>query len=131
MPLKPSISPLSLTVIILGMALPLSHTIPTAAQTTASETTVALCETSDQTIRIYRANGETLMRAYDRQDGFFGMNRTPVSAETLPQGTRYTNQFGEQTVTTIVNANGSDCTIQLGSTCPCRWHPLAEWPSRL
>jgi hypothetical protein len=129
MPLKPSISPLSLTVIILGMALPLSHTIPTAAQTTASETTVALCETSDQTIRIYRANGETLMRAYDRQDGIVWMNRTPVSAETLPQGTRYTNQFGEQTVTTIVNANGSDCTIQLGSNAPAAGTLLQSGPA--
>ncbi|NMF86140.1 hypothetical protein [Nodosilinea sp. P-1105] len=118
MQVKTSISPVRLTVIILGMALPLSHTIPTAAQTTASENTLALCETPDQTIRIYRTNGETLMRAYNRQDGILWMNRTPVSAETLPQGTRYTNQFGEQTVTTFVSANGSDCTIQLGNNAP-------------
>ncbi len=118
MQVKTSISPVRLTVIILGTALPLGHGISTAAQTTASETTLALCETPDQAIRIYRTNGETLMRAYDRQDGIIWMNRTPVSAETLPQGTRYTNQFGEQTVTTFVSANGSDCTLQLGSKAP-------------
>ena len=101
------------------------------AQTTAPDTTLALCETSDQTIRIYRTDGETLMRAYDRQDGVVWMNRTPVSAASLPEGTRYTNQFGEQTVTTTVNANGSDCTVQLGNNAPRSRHPIAEWPSYL
>ncbi len=118
MRLKTSVFPLSLTVIALSAALPLSHAIPTAAQTTAAETTVALCETPGQTVRIYRTNGETLMRAYDRQDRITWMNRTAVSAETLSDGTRYTNQLGEQTVTTFVSVNGRDCTIQLGNNAP-------------
>jgi len=126
MQLKASLAPIGLAVIALGTALPLS---PAVAQTTAPDTTLALCETSDQTIRIYRTDGETLMRAYDRQDGVVWMNRTPVSAASLPEGTRYTNQFGEQTVTTTVNANGSDCTVKLGNNAPAAGTLLQNGPA--
>ena len=94
------------------------HVSSAMAQTTASETTLALCETPSQTIRIYQVDGETLMRAYDRQGQITWMNRTPVSAETIPEGTRYTNLFGEQTVITVVNTSSNDCTVQLGDNVP-------------
>lgn len=115
MQINASIFSLSLAIIALGTALPLS---PAVAQATAPETTLALCETPGQTIRIYRTDGETLMRAYNRQDRVVWMNRTPVKAATLSEGTLYTNQLGEQTVATLVNANGSDCSVQLGSNAP-------------
>jgi hypothetical protein len=46
------------------------------------------------------------------------MNRTPVSAETTPEGTRYTNLFGEQTVIIQVNPSRNTCTVQLGTNAP-------------
>lgn len=116
--LKTVLSPISLVFIALSMAAPPGNAVFTLAQTNASETTLALCETPSQSIRIYRLEGELLMRAYDRQNGIVWMNRTPVSPETFPTGTRYTNQFGEQTVTLLVSASGSDCTVQLGDNAP-------------
>ena len=47
---------------------------PAAAQAADQEKILALCETPNQTIRIYQVNGETRMRAYDRQ------NNAPESA---------------------------------------------------
>jgi len=111
-------NPLTLFLVASSATSLVVHRSSATAQTTAPETTLALCETPDQTIRIYQANGETLMRAYDRGDNIVWMNRTPVSAETSPEGTRYTNLFGEQTVVTQVNPGSNTCTIQLGNTAP-------------
>ena len=71
------------------------------------------------------------MRAYDRQDGVVWMNRTPVSAASLPEGTRYTNQFGEQTVTTTVNANGSGLyrSARKGNNAPAAGTLLQNGPA--
>jgi hypothetical protein len=88
------------------------------AQTPTTETTVALCETPSQSVRIYQTDGETLMRAYDRQDEVVWMNRTPVSTETVALGTQYTNQLGEQTVTTVISSGDNSCTVQVGSNAP-------------
>lgn len=129
MQLNMSLSPLSLAVVALSTVLPLSTTLPTLAQTTAAETTLALCETPSHAIRIYRTDSETLMRAFNRQDGIVWMNHTPVSTETLSEGTRYINQLGEQTVTTLAKANGSDCTVQLGSNAPEAGTLLSNGPA--
>jgi hypothetical protein len=104
--------------IALGAVTTVPSPSPAVAQTTSPETTLALCETPSQTVRIYQANGETLMRAYDRGDNIIWMDRTPVSTETILNGTRYANLRGEQTVTTVVNTDGSTCTLQLGSNPP-------------
>lgn len=87
-------------------------------QAIAQESTIALCETPGQTVRIYSMGGQAYMRAFDRQDGIVWMNRTPVSAETLPDGTAYTNLRGEQTVSTFVNNNARDCAIRIGNNRP-------------
>jgi hypothetical protein len=88
------------------------------AQTNHQETVLALCETPNHTIRIYQGNGETLMRAYDRQNNVVWMDRTPVSIERTVEGNRYTNLMGEQTVTTLVNTGTGDCSVQLGDNAP-------------
>jgi len=88
------------------------------AQTNDPETVLALCETPNQTIRIYQGNGETLMRAYDRQNNIVWLDRTPVSIERSAEGTRYSNLMGEQTVTTLVNTAIGNCSVQLGNNAP-------------
>lgn len=83
----------------------------------AQETTLAFCEAPSQTIRIYQTEGQTYLRAYDRQDRIVWMN-TPASTETNPEGTLYKNLRGEQTVTLFAYTNGTDCSIQIGNSSP-------------
>lgn len=118
MQLKASISLAGLVVMAFGVVTASGNRSAAVAQNADTEITLALCETPSQTVRIYQADGETLMRAYDRGDNIIWLDRTPVSAETTPEGTRYTNQFGEQAVITQVNSINSTCTIQLGTNDP-------------
>lgn len=92
------------TVILLG-----------AKPAVAQETTVALCQTPTQTIRIYQNAGQTYMRAYNRQDQVVWMNQTPVSTEANPEGKLYKNLRGEGTVSLFAYSNGESCSIQIGS----------------
>jgi hypothetical protein len=118
MQFKSSISSFGLALVAFSAISSTGNGTSAMAQTTASEKSLALCETPSQTVRIYRMNGDTLMRAYDRQDGIVWMNRTPVSAASTADGIQFTNSFGEQTVTTAVNIGSDDCTIQLGNRAP-------------
>ena len=118
MQLKASISLAGLVVMAFGVVTASGNRSVAVAQNAGTEITLALCETPSQTVRIYQADGETLMRAYDRGDNIIWMNRTPVSAETTPEGIRYTNQFGEQAVITQVNPISNTCTVQLGTNDP-------------
>ncbi len=116
--LKTSMTSISLILIAL-ITTPLANTANIAlAQDQSSESTLMRCDTPSQSIRIYRRAGETLMRAYDRKNTVVWLNDTPVTSERLPEGTRYTNQFGEQTVILLARANGTDCTVQLGDMRP-------------
>lgn len=118
MPVKIVISSLGLVLGASSITPFIGHGNFAIAQITAAETTLALCETPSQTVRIYQVDGDTLMRAYDRQDQIIWINRTPVSTETTPEGIRYTNLFGEQTVTTVVNTDSNNCTVQLATNTP-------------
>jgi hypothetical protein len=91
----------------------------------AQETTLALCETSDQTVRVYNVGDQTYMRAFDRQNSIVWMDRTPTRAEyntEVPseayEGPRYTSLMGEQRVIVAVNAATNGCSIQLGTNVP-------------
>ncbi|WOD37027.1 hypothetical protein [Nodosilinea sp. E11] len=95
----------------------------------AQETTFALCEAANYTVRVYSSSGQTLMRAYDRQQNVVWMNQTPVSTETIPQGTVYTNTRGEQTVKLLVNSTTDNCTIQVGTRSPQTGQLLSYSPS--
>lgn len=84
----------------------------------AQETTLALCDTPSQSIRIYQTEGQLYMRAYDRQDRIVWINHTPVSADVNPEGILYKNLRGEQSATLFASTNGTDCSIQIGSRSP-------------
>ncbi|MEG3439839.1 hypothetical protein V0288_22110 [Pannus brasiliensis CCIBt3594] len=84
----------------------------------AAEKTIAVCQTARQTMRIYRLDGKNYLRAINRRDGIVWMNRTPVSTESNPEGTLYTNLRGEQTVKVFVYRNGRDCSIEIGKKPP-------------
>jgi hypothetical protein len=87
-------------------------------QAIAQETTLALCETPSQTVRIYSMGGQSYLRAFDRQDGVVWMNQTPVRTEIAPEGTRYTSLRGEQTVSLFVNRDANNCAIQIRNYQP-------------
>jgi hypothetical protein len=122
--LKKVLVPVGLVGVTLGAIAPLGSMPPGVAATSPQETTLALCETPNYTVRLYQLAGddslagETLMRAYNRQYDRVWLSRTPVSRTTTPAGTAYTNLFGEQTVTMVVNSDGTDCTIQVGDNAP-------------
>ena len=107
---------------VLGLTLP---AVLGALPAIAEETTLALCETPDQTVRVYNIGDQTYMRAFDRESGIVWMNRTPTLAEyntEVPsyayEGPRYTNLLGEQRVIVAVNAAANGCSIQLGTRVP-------------
>lgn len=100
-----------------------------AGEAIAQQTTYAMCETANYTVRVYRANGSTLMRAYERQQNVVWINQTPVSTETIPQGTVYSNTRGKQTLKVLVNGNTNSCTIQVGTRSPQQGRLLAYQPN--
>jgi hypothetical protein len=95
----------------------------------AQETTYVLCESGNYTVRVYNSNGQTLMRAYDRQQNVVWMNQTPVRTETISQGTVYSNTRGEQTVKVLVNGTMDTCTIQVGTRSPQQGRLLSSQPT--
>jgi hypothetical protein len=109
-------------VAVLGFTLPAALG---ASPTLAQETTLALCETPGQAVRVYNIGEQTYMRAFDRQHGIVWMDRTPTRAEyntEVPreayEGPRYISLMGEQRVIVAVNAAANGCSIQLGSNVP-------------
>jgi hypothetical protein len=101
--------------VVLGLVMPaVLGPLPAVGQ----ETTLALCETPGQAIRIYNLGGQTYLRAYDRKDGIVWMNRTPTRIEYPAEGPRYINLMGEQTVIVEVNRDANGCSIHLGTSAP-------------
>lgn len=88
------------------------------------ETSVALCVTDSQAVRVYYRSDQLRLRAYDRQDEVLWMNHTPALTETTDTGTTYTNEFGEVTLKLMVMNNGG-CSVQIGDS-PAEPGTLAE-----
>lgn len=79
----------------------------------APETTVLVCNgTNRTTARVYRKNGELLLRVYDRLDNLTWLD-TPARMETGGGATTYVNIRGEQT-TQVLQSQSSPtrCSIQ-------------------
>jgi hypothetical protein len=79
----------------------------------AAETTVLICNgTNRTTARVYRKNGELMLRVHDRLDNITWLD-TPASVETSGGATTYSNIRGEQT-TQVLQSQSSPtrCSIQ-------------------
>jgi len=81
----------------------------------AADTTVGVCEARNNTVRVYKQNGQLKLRAFDRRQGVTWLD-TPAASTTNPEVVEYRNIRGETTVRAQFNRNSqSDCSIQIGN----------------
>lgn len=100
-----------LACVTLASAFPLIGSRPAMA----AESTVGVCETRNNTVRVYNRNGQLKLRAFDRRQGVTWLD-TPATRSTNPEVVEYRNTRGETTVRTQFNRNSpSDCSVQIGS----------------
>ncbi len=84
------------------------------ANESSVSSTVALCQTSRNAIRIYRMNDQLMMRAFDRQTNGVWLNAV-ANQEAGPTGTTYSNVRGERLLQLYVpkSSNDRSCSFQV------------------
>lgn len=84
------------------------------ANESSISTTVALCQTPRNAIRVYRMNSQLMMRAFDRRTNGVWLN-AGANQEAGPTGTTYSNVRGERLLQLYVPKSSSDrsCSFQV------------------
>lgn len=78
-------------------------------------TTLALCQGSRNTIRVYRETNQLKMRAFDKQTNATWVNGAPANQQAVTGGVNYTNTRGEVQILVNVPTNSQTCTITVGN----------------
>ncbi len=82
--------------------------------TIAAETTIGVCETNRDTVRVYSDNGQTKIRAYDRVNNVTWLN-TAVSRSTTPEVVQFQTIRSETSVAVAFYRNSSSsCYTKIG-----------------
>lgn len=86
------------------------------ANESSTSTTIALCQTPRNAIRIYRMNNQLMMRAFDRQANGVWLNGN-ANQEAGPTGTTYSNVRGEALYQLYIprDSNNRSCSFQVNN----------------
>lgn len=99
---------LCLSLVTIAYFLPAS-----VSKVSAQEQTVALCQGTRNTIRIYYRERKMMLRAFDRKNKIVWLNAAAKSVSQA-EGIEYSNIRGESAVRISVPNQGNSCTIQIG-----------------